>query len=113
LPEAVAWHAGSGSAGEKKTLVSKKMDYQIRIFRNRRFVINKNLTTYHINWKRFLSILEIFVFFYYLILRPKSAVALILGNIKAFKLKDETRRKGEVIQSNIVVDPLSIKKFIR
>ena len=42
-PLVKAWHIGSGSVGGKDTFLSKNLDYQKRIIRNRWYCIIKNL----------------------------------------------------------------------
>jgi len=37
-PAAKAWHVGSGSVGGKQRVLDKPLDYQTRIFRNRKFL---------------------------------------------------------------------------
>ena len=37
-PAAKAWHVGSGSVGGKRRALDKPLDYQVRVFRNRKFL---------------------------------------------------------------------------
>lgn len=73
----IAWHVGSSSADEKKRLIDKSLEYQKRIFRNRWFLLIKNVFG-----KTLVSILpsiiaaELSLIPYYLYKSPESIYAI-------------------------------------
>lgn len=75
-----AWHEGSGSVGAKKRLIEKPAGYQIRVLRNRYFVILKNLS-----WPMlvalgpFILLAEFVIPAYYLIGSPQTLRNLLLA----------------------------------
>lgn len=112
-PGAIAWHVGSASDKGNKRLIDKNISYQQRIFRNRYYVIIKNipkqLKSYF--WLK-LFLTETLIYPYYLILSPRSLVAL-------FKAKKEVKRnrlslieKRERIQKNLKVPVEILKNYI-
>ncbi|PKQ68746.1 hypothetical protein BZG01_03245 [Labilibaculum manganireducens] len=113
IPDAKAWHVGSGSDNENKSLISKSRDYQIRIFRNRRYVINKNIPNVFFLWRVFLFFLEPVIFFYYCTVSIKTARYMVKGNLLAFETSSDTKFKRFKIMSSLLINPLDLKQYIK
>jgi|TARA_B110000483_G_scaffold105315_1_gene128516 hypothetical protein len=104
FPEIHAWHVGSASDNENTRLIDKSIDYQKRIFRNRLYVIEKNLPQ---NVKKeigiYLKITNILMYFYYLIKSPKSLKA-----IKNAKIEFNNNIKKVIIKRNNILENVII-----
>jgi len=100
-PKIKAWHVGSGSAGENKRLIDKPLDYQQRIFRNRYYLILKNIPLKYFGP---IILTEIIIPFYYLIKSPKSLKPLFIAYLKVIlniKKIIKKRKKINPGESNI------------
>jgi len=107
-----AWHVGSASANEQKSLYCKDKEYQTRIFRNRFFVQHKYIKgTYHI-WYFYLMIVNMILPFYFLFFHPRSFSPFVNG-YKNYKHKiKELNQKREMIEIAKRVPKQSIYKYI-
>ena len=112
IPNAIAWHVGSASAGEQKRLIDKDLKYRQRIFRNRLYVIYKNYTErMNRHMGIWLWLANVLMFPYYLIVSPSSLKARRLAK-KEFKLNlDKMKIKRFLIQENVIVDYEVMKNF--
>lgn len=112
LPSAVGWHAGSGSVGGKQTLLSKPMDYQTRILRNRYFTIVKNLPVLMLLWlSPYLAVTEIAIPPYFLFKSPRTVISLIDAWGQIIREMPVLLRKRSLIQRTSRVKPLYLKQF--
>lgn len=111
-PEIHAWHILSASDGGKIRLTSKSSKYQVRIFRNRYFVILKNLPDEINKWlKIHLFLAEILIIPYYLIFYPRAFISLISAKIEYRKKKKIMLEKRKKIQDNVLVNLDDLKKM--
>lgn len=114
VPDIIAWHVGSASADEEKRLIDKSLEYQIRIFRNRYYVIKKNYTKEMMRKEWFnLIVAELCLAPYYLLKSPKSLKALWLGKRQYKNNKISVKQKRDVIRKNAVVNYNYIKTLYR
>jgi GT2 family glycosyltransferase len=112
LPAACGWHVGSGSVGGKDTFLSKNLDYQTRILRNRHFTIVKNLPAAMLLWLLpYLLVTELAMPPYFLVRSPKSLGAWLLAWMKLVRAFPEVLRKRSLIQKSRKVDPLYLKQY--
>src|SRR5262249_32163380 len=112
LPAAFGWHVGSASVGGKGTFFSKKLDYQIRILRNRYFTILKNLPLRVLLWlSPYLLVTELAIPPYFLIRSPKSLLALIASWAKLVLAFPDVLRKRRRIQKSKKVESLYLKRY--
>jgi len=112
LPAAFGWHVGSGSVGGKATFLSKKVDYQTRVLRNRHFTILKNLPARMLLWLLpYLVVTELVIPPYFLIRSPKSLWAWIIAWARLLHAIPEVLRKRSKIQKNRRVGSLYLKKY--
>jgi GT2 family glycosyltransferase len=101
--ELIAWHVGSASAEAKKKLIEKNLEYQKRIFRNRYYLIIKNITgKLAIRLFPFIAVAELLIIPYYLFVSPLSVKALFSAWIQIMqqfpKLMQERRRLRRTIK---------------
>jgi GT2 family glycosyltransferase len=112
LPRAFGWHVGSGSVGGNATLVSKKLDYQIRVLRNRYFTMIKNLPIDIIIWlSPYLLFTELCLIPYFLLRSPKTVIALAAAWYQTLMKLPTLLNKRKLIQNNIVVPKGYLKQF--
>lgn len=112
LSNTIAWHVGSAAALEKKKLVDKDVKYQIRIFRNRFIIKKKYISLFYPRWNMMLNCLNLIIPFYYLITKPKSFYAYILGYFQYCTCKSKIALDYDRIKSSMIVDRKIIYKFI-
>ncbi len=115
FPKAHAWHVGSASDNGNFRLIEKSFDYQKRIFRNRLYVIEKNLPLSIRKWiQPYIYLTNILMTFYYFFVSKKSLKALSKAK-KEFKINiKEVRIKREKILNNILISDKEIKQhFIK
>jgi GT2 family glycosyltransferase len=104
LSKAKGWHVGSGSVGGKSTLLTKKIDYQTRILRNRYFTIIKNIPTHFLIYlSPYLVFTELCLIPYFLIYSPKTIFALFNAWRLTIKKIPILLKKRDIIQSNTIV----------
>jgi len=112
LPSASGWHVGSGSVGGKARLMSKKTDYQKRIFRNRYFTIIKDLPGNILLWLLpYLAIVEFALIPYLVVRSPKSLLALASAWREIYRNFPALMAKRRAIQSNVLVEKNYLKQF--
>jgi GT2 family glycosyltransferase len=112
LPKAKGWHVGSGSVGGNATLISKKIDYQIRVLRNRYFTIIKNLPFDIIVWLfPYLFITEVCLIPYFAVRSPKTIVALIAAWYQTLVKLPILLKKRNFIQKNIIAHKGYLKQY--
>lgn len=112
MPTAFGWHAGSAAVGGKDTFLSKELDFQIRILRNRHFTIVKNLPARMLLWLLpYLIVTELAIPPFFLVRSPKSLRAWIAAWIKLVRALPEVLRKRSRIQKSRKVDPLYLKQY--
>lgn len=111
-PKIHAWHVLSASDGGKIRLTQKNSKYQVRIFRNRYFVIFKNLPAEINKWLRIrLFLAEILMVPYYLFLYPRTFLSLISAKKEYRNKKKIMLEKRKKIQENILIDLDELKKM--
>jgi|ERR1035437_456258 GT2 family glycosyltransferase len=111
-PEIRAWHILSASDEGKIRLTDKNSKYQVRIFRNRYFVILKDLPHEIMKWLRIhLFLAEVLIIPYYLILYPRAFRSLISAKIEYKKKKTIMLEKRKRIQENLLVNLDDLKKM--
>jgi GT2 family glycosyltransferase len=114
LPSATGWHVGSGSVGGKATLLTKKLDYQTRILRNRYFTMIKNIPAHFFLYlSPYLIFTEISLIPYFLFKSPKTIFALFSAWIKTAKKLPIIIKKRKVIQKNMQVEKWYFKSFFK
>jgi len=101
LPSAFGWHVGSGSVGAKDRFLSKGLNYQIRILRNRYFTIFKNLPAPTMLWlSPYLLITEAALIPYFLLRSPKTILGLFVAWTQfSFELPRLLRKRRRIQQS--------------
>ena len=105
FPKAKVWHVGSGSVGGKATLLTKKLDYQTRILRNRYFTIIKNIPTHFLLYlSPYLVFTELCLIPYFLIYSPKTIYSLFNAWSLTIKKMPNLLKKRNIIQSNTLVE---------
>ncbi len=86
LPSAKAWHVGSGSDDGKQRLIEKNFNYQVRVLRNRYFVIIKNLSlALLVKLFPIIFITELLLYPYFILRSPRSLLALCYSYLQLFK----------------------------
>jgi len=112
LPTAIGWHVGSGSVGGNATLISKKIDYQIRVLRNRYFTMIKNLPFDIFMWlSPYLLITELCLIPYFSIRSPKTIFALFAAWYQTLMMLPTLLKKRKAIQNSITVPKGYLKEF--
>ena len=112
LPKAIGWHVGSGSVGGNSTLISKKLDYQTRVLRNRYFTMIKNLPIDIIVWlSPYLLITEFCLIPYFLLRSPKTVIALIAAWYQTLVKLPTLLNKRKAIQKSIIVPKGYLKQY--
>ena len=113
-PEAFGWHVGSGSVGGNATLLSKKIDYQVRVLRNRYFAMIKNLPAHLVVWLLpHLVIAELSLVPYFLVRSPKTVLALLAAWYQTLASFPELIRKRGAIQKNVSVGKGYLKQYFQ
>jgi GT2 family glycosyltransferase len=111
-PNIRAWHILSASDEGKIRLTQKSSKYQVRIFRNRYFVILKDLPAEIKRWLRIQMILaEILIVPYYLFLYPRTFLSLISAKNEYRNKKIIMLEKQKKIQENILINLDELKKM--
>jgi GT2 family glycosyltransferase len=111
-PKIHAWHVLSASDEGKYRLTQKNSKYQVRIFRNRYFVILKDLPVEIKRWLRvYLLLAEILMVPYYLFLYPRSFLSLISAKKQYINYKKSMIEKRKKIQKNILINLNELKKM--
>ena len=111
-PKIRAWHVLSASDEGKIRLTQKNSKYQVRIFRNRYFVILKNLPTEINKWLRIhLFLAEIIMVPYYLFLYHRTFLSLISAKKEYRNKKKIMLEKRKKIQENILINLDELKKM--
>jgi GT2 family glycosyltransferase len=111
-PKIYAWHVLSGSDGGKIRLTQKNSKYQIRVFRNRYFVILKDLPAEIKKWLRIqLLMTEIIIVPYYMFLYPRTFLSLISAKKEYRNKKKIMFDKRKRIHENILVNLDELKKM--
>jgi GT2 family glycosyltransferase len=111
-PKIHAWHVLSASDEGKYRLTQKNSKYQVRIFRNRYFVILKDLPVEIKRWLRiYLLLAEILMVPYYLFLYPRSFLSLISAKKEYKNYKKSMIEKRKNIQKNILINLDELKKM--
>ena len=112
FPAAFGWHVGSGSVGGNATLLSKKLDYQTRVLRNRYFTILKNIPARMLFWLLpYLTITELAIPPYFLVHSPKSLFALVFAWAQVIRALPTVLQKRALIQKSRRVDPMYLKQY--
>lgn len=112
LPGAYGWHVGSGSVGGNDTFLTKSLDYQVRILRNRYFTIMKDLPVSVLMWLLpYLVATEAALVPYFLWHSPKSIIALGRAWREVLRASSALRRKRDAIQSSRKVSPDYLKQY--
>lgn len=112
LPAAYGWHVGSGSVGGKSTFLSKNLDFQIRVLRNRYFTIIKDIPADTLVWLLpYLLLTEIAIIPYFIIRSPKSIIALFVAWAQTVSRLPVLVKKRRAIQKNVNVETGYLKKF--
>lgn len=112
LPSAIAWHVGSGSVGGRATLISKDLDYQTRVLRNRYFTIAKNLPGAMLLWlSPWLILTEFAIPPYFLIRSPRTLRALAAAWVQFARALPQVAQKRAKIQKNRKVPSLYLKQY--
>lgn len=112
LPQASGWHVGSGSVGGKDTFLSKSIDYQVRIIRNRHFMIVKNLPSDILAWLfPYLVAAELSIPPYLLLKSPKSLCAWASAWKKTILSLPKLLVKRRLIQNNIRIKTNSLRQL--
>lgn len=112
LPIAYGWHVGSGSVGGNATLLSKSHDYQIRILRNRYFVMIKNLPLRSIfSLFPFLLLTELSLYPYFLFKSPKVVNALCKAQLQTLAHTGRLIRLRRLIQKGKKVPAQYLNQF--
>ncbi len=112
VPTAVGWHVGSGSVGGNSTLLSKPLDYQKRVLRNRYFTLLKNIPARMLLWLApYLAITELAIPPYFLIRSPKTLLALICAWEEVVTALPTVLKARSRIQAARKVNPMYLKKF--
>ena len=108
-----SWHVGSSSAKGKR-LVDKSIEYQARIFRNRKYVIYKNIPNSILRWLAIpLKFTSLILYPYYLIRSPKSIKAINLAKTMFIINKESIIKERKLIQSSKLVSDNYIKTLFK
>lgn len=112
LDRAVAWHVGSSSADGNPSFLTKNIDYQRRIIRNRYYLIWKNLTP-SLALRLAPSILlgEIAILPYLALLSPRSLVARFLAVLDFMKNHAAVRHDRRRIQGSRKASSRELRRF--
>ena len=111
LANTIAWHVGSASDDENKKLINKNFKYQVRIFRNRFFIQKKYVSLFYQSWNVMLNCLNCLIPFYYLIIRPQSFFAYILGYFQYSKHKKRIKSESTNVKTSLLVDKKELYKY--
>jgi GT2 family glycosyltransferase len=111
-PKIRAWHILSASDGGRIRLTQKSSQYQVRILRNRYFVIIKNIPDDTKKWLRYsLFFSEIAIFIYYILLYQRTFISLVKAKKEVKRYSEKLIIKRDMIQSNILIDLSQLRKM--
>lgn len=113
VPTVKAWHVGSGAVGGKDKFITKSLNYQHRIIRNRWFLILKNmpLNIFKLLLPNFLFF-ELALPFILLIRKPSAFCAYVWGMWEVFSNLGSIMTQRNKIKQLTKVDAEQIKTFI-
>jgi hypothetical protein len=93
-------------------LISKKLDYQIRVLRNRYFTMIKNLPIDIIIWlSPYLLLTEICLIPYFFLRSPKTVIALIAAWYHTLIKLPKLLCKRKLIQNSVTVSDGHLKQY--
>lgn len=111
-PHTFGWHVGSGSVGGNATFLTKKLDYQLRVIRNRYFTIMKNLPLPVLLWLApYLVASEIGLVPYFILRSPKSLIALAKAQWQVVMNLSSILKKRRSIQRGRTVSTVYVKQL--
>lgn len=112
LPAAFGWHVGSGSVGGNATFLTKALDFQLRVLRNRHFTIIKNIPRKTLLWLfPYLAATEVAIIPYFLLKSPKSLVAFVGAWRQVMRNFPALLRKRAQIQESKRVDGAYLRQY--
>ncbi len=112
FPKAFGWHVGSGSVGGNDKFFTKQLDYQVRILRNRYFVLAKDIPTPTLRFiAPYVLITEIGLIPMFLLRSPKSIVALTRAWKAVLDSWPELMHKRAKIIGSMSVPPTYLNQF--
>jgi len=113
-PKVHAWHVGSASDNGNIRLIDKSFDYQKRIFRNRMYVIEKNLPSNIKKWLNpYLCLSNILMYIYFFFISRKSLKAIALAKKEFKENLDILNVKKKDILDNVLVTDKEIKQYFK
>jgi GT2 family glycosyltransferase len=111
-PRTFGWHVSSGSVGGNSTFLSKKLNYQTRVLRNRYFTMIKNLPRpMLLRLAPYLVAAEIALVPYFVLRSPKSLLALGSAYWQVLKSFPSLLNKRRIVQRNRTVPPMYLQQF--
>lgn len=113
VPEAIAWHEGSGSVDGRDRLISKPPWYQVHVLKNRYITIIKDLPRgILLRLLPFLIITEFGLLPYFFVKSRATAVSLLKAWRQVANLLPEILRKRRVVQASRKVSADHLWRFL-
>lgn len=104
----LAWHVGSASDDEHTGMFEKNLAYQKRIFRNRLYVIGRYVTGFSWPWRLYISVINMILFLYVLILQNKSLPSYFEAYKDYNRNKEHNKEQRRIVSENRVINPKDI-----
>lgn len=112
LPSACGWHVGSGSVDGQDKFLSKDLQYQVRILRNRYFTMAKNLPLPTLRWlSPYLVLTEAALIPYFLLRSPKTVLGLFAAWLQFLAELPLLIQKRRRIQQSLRVPKTHLNRF--
>ena len=107
-----AWHVGSASDNENERLLDKNPNYQVRIFRNRLYIIDRYIRGRYIGWYIYLCLVNLALSFFLFVLHRDSYRLLKRAKTEFHNNIDYSSRQRAIVNSLKNVKSKSIFKYI-
>lgn len=109
--ETKAWHVGSASDNENERLLDKNSGYQIRIFRNRLFIIDRYIKGRYWGWYTYLCFINFALSVYLYFFKRESYVLMKKAKSEFNSNKAYLEEQRALVSSNIKNNRMSIFKY--
>lgn len=107
-----AWHVGSASDNEKERLLDKNPNYQVRIFRNRLYIIDRYIKGIYPGWYIYLCLVDLALSGYLFLFHRNSFKLLKRAKVEFHNNSEHSYKQRSIISNINKANRNSILRYI-